>query len=83
MVKRGSLSDFRHQKPVADVQTAQVAPNESGSEKADTKALIVRLNPIAHKAVKQLALDLDTSVNQLMLDGLNLIFERNGKPPIG
>lgn len=40
------------------------------------------VDPAVRKQLKQLALDLDKDQDDLIAEGLNLVFERYGKPPI-
>ena len=47
-----------------------------------TKGFTVHLSPDAHRQLKMMAMELDTTMHDLCIDGLNTIFELNNKPPI-
>ena len=46
------------------------------------KAVIVRMSREAHRALRVLGLDLDRSVQSLMMEGLNHVLQKNGRPPV-
>jgi hypothetical protein len=47
-----------------------------------TRAITAHADPVVSKQLRQLALDEDTNVQALVLEGLNLLFEKYGKPQI-
>jgi len=40
------------------------------------------LAPLAHKQLKQLGLDLDINMETLLVEAINDLFKKYGKPPI-
>jgi hypothetical protein len=86
MAKRATLSGLTHKKPAVEAAAParrdidDAAPAKA--EAAPTKGLIVRLAPPSWKQLKQLALDQETSIHSLLLEGVNLVFDKYGKPPI-
>lgn len=86
MPKRGSLENFKSKKttePAATEPQAQPA-NTQNPEPAPTKikTTSVRLTDDAWRQLAHLATDLDCYAHDLIIDGVNRIFEENGKPPI-
>jgi hypothetical protein len=53
------------------------APTRAGKKKVTAP-----LAPAAHKQLKQLGLDLDLSVETLLLQAINDLFKKHGKAPI-
>ena len=47
-----------------------------------TRAITAHADPAVSKQIRQLALDEDTSVQALVHEALNLLFEKYGKPQI-
>ena len=58
-----------------------VKRSPAGQKKAH-KAHSLRLNLDAHKQLKHLAVDLDKSIHDLLLDGVNEVFKKHRKKPI-
>ena len=56
---------------------ASQAPSRQGK-----KALIGYFDPVVSKQLKQIALDLDTTSQELMREALNDFFQKHGKPAI-
>ena len=81
MAKRATLSSLTHKKPAAVEESAPAAPVTKAEGEA-RKGLIVRLNVQAWKQLKQIALDEGVPAHDLLLEGVNAVFERRGKPPI-
>lgn len=81
-----ALSDMKHAKPLEElVEDARpAAPPVEEKVPAETKAkpkpkgFNLRLNPDAWRQVKILAMQKDTSIHALLLDGLDRIFAENG-----
>lgn len=47
-----------------------------------TRTLTLRLPPLVHDQLRELAFTARRSQHSMMMEGLNLLFERHGKPPI-
>jgi hypothetical protein len=67
--------------PVRDAEVLDKGPHYRPSRDG-TKAITAHADPAVSKQLRQLALDQDTNVQALVLEGLNLLFERYGKPQI-
>ncbi len=61
---------------------AKRAPAPRKSPEKGFKAHSLRLNLEAHKQLKHLAVDLDCSLHDLLLEGVNEVFRKNRKRPI-
>jgi hypothetical protein len=46
---------------------------------ASAKAVIIQLKPDSHRAIRQLALDLDTTVQGLGIEAFNLLMTKHGR----
>ena len=57
--------------------TATVPPSRQGK-----KMISGHFNKDVHRQLKMLALERDTSIQSLLSEALNALFERNNKPPI-
>lgn len=77
-----ALDKLKHKKPGADA--APVAAGQSAEHRgADRrKGLIVRLNTPAWAQLKTLAIEHELSAHDLLIEGINLIFQKYSKPPI-
>jgi hypothetical protein len=82
-----SLSNKSTPQPKS-VESAVAVP-ESGNKgkhyrpsRDGTRAITAHADPAVSKQIRQLALDEDTSVQALVHEGLNLLFEKYGKPQI-
>lgn len=58
----------------------EAPPGEGGEGK--TVTLTLRLPPIVHDQIREMAYAERRSQHSLLLEALNLLFERHGKPPI-
>lgn len=67
--------------PVEDLPRA-AAPTEAGGLKAATVGTTLYLLPQESKRLKRLALDLDVSLHELMLTGLDHVLAEHGQPPV-
>lgn len=76
-VARFDLSAAKARKPIQAAETAP-APRDDPA----IKHMTVRLSPVAWRAIRQLAVELDTSSHSIILEGLNAMFEKHGKPPV-
>ena len=68
--------------PAPTASTQSPAPAAAGGIKAATVGTTVYLLPGEHKRVRRLALDLDTSLHELLLAGLDRLLGERGEPPI-
>jgi len=50
--------------------------------RAGKKKVTAPLDPPAHKQLKQLCLDLDINMETLLVEAVNDLFKKYGKPPI-
>ena len=57
--------------------TAMVPPSRQGK-----KMISGHFDKDVHRQLKMLALEKDTSIQSLLSEALNALFERNNKPPI-
>ena len=65
-------------KKAAAAAPAPTPPAESG----ETKTLTLRLPPLVHDQLREMAFSARQSQHSLLMEALNLLFERHGKPPI-
>lgn len=78
----------RHPKPVAVPTVAAPGPAPISATKAVQRSRIgkvsigVWVDPAVRKQLAQIALDHDKDQADLLVEALNLLFERYGKPPI-
>jgi hypothetical protein len=68
--------------PAPTAGTQQPAAPPTGGIKAATVGTTVYLLPGEHKRVRRLALDLDVSVHELLLLGLDRLLAERGEPPV-
>jgi hypothetical protein len=88
--KRASLSDFaavKHQPAASKEILPQPgeapelpATTEAASEKR--KGQTLRLRPPAWRQLRMLAVELDTDAHKLLVESVNDLFRKYGKPPI-
>jgi hypothetical protein len=79
------VEDLPRPAPAAapEATNAQAAtPPPAGGIKAATVGTTVYLLPAEHKRVRRLALDLDASVHELLLLGLDRLLAERGEPPV-
>lgn len=88
MAKRATLSDFAARKPQPD-EAPPPAPvpsplsvNDDKPKAAERRAQTLRLTPAAWRQLKHLALDHDKPAHDLLLEAVNDLFRKHGKPPI-
>jgi hypothetical protein len=62
--------------------TKKPAPPVEPSSSDQTRTLTLRLPPIVHDQLREMAFKARRSQHALLLDALNLLFEKHGKPPI-
>jgi antitoxin-like ribbon-helix-helix protein len=75
--KRGSLSTFAAEKPGAARPAEQAAP-----EKEEQRGQTLRLNVRAWRQLKALALEAGKPSHDLLIEAVNDLFQKRGKPPI-
>ena len=68
--------------PAPTAGTQSPAPPPTGGIKAATVGTTVYLLPGEHKRVRRLALDLDVSVHELLLLGVDRLLAERGEPPV-
>ena len=57
-------------------------PTTQQPSRQGTKTIAGHFQPQASKQFKQLALDLDSNVQELLREAINDLFRKHGKPPI-
>ncbi len=89
MAKRASLTDFAAKKPQpaekspeVSVSAAILAAAAEGGKVEGRRGQTLRLTPAAWRQLKQLALDRETRAHDLLLEAVNELFRKYGKPPI-
>jgi hypothetical protein len=75
--KPSSLSDVMARKPTAATPEPEAEPKAG-----DTRTITMRLKPVVHDQLREMAFTSRKSQHSLLLEALNLLFERHGKPPI-
>lgn len=70
--------------PASIQRTFPAAPNRSPQQtsREGTKSVAGHFAPVVSKQLKQLALDRDTTVQELLRESLNDLFRKHGKPPV-
>jgi hypothetical protein len=68
--------------PAPAASTQLLAPGAAGGIKAATVGTTLYLLPAEHKRVRRLALDLDVSVHELLLLGLDRLLAERGEAPV-
>lgn len=83
MAVKAKLSDALAKKPgAAAPEPAPEAPAKAARAKDDRKGMTLRLSPEAWKQLKHLAVETGKPAHDLIVDGVNAVFERHGKPMI-
>ena len=85
MPKRTSLADAFAPKPAPTVPAAHTSADAHGyraPSRRGRKALTVYLDPAAHRQMRLLGLEQSRSGQDLIIEALNDLFRKNGKPPI-
>lgn len=74
-------ADFRHIEP--KVRTPKI-PNEHhpAPSRRGKKGMTVHFPVDAHRALKEICLEQDTSVTALLFDGINMVLQKYGRKPI-
>ena len=66
------------ERPPGDAKQAEAA----GADKAQQRAMTVRLSAAAHKQLRLLSVEEDTTALALIVEGLNAVFKARGLPTI-
>jgi hypothetical protein len=74
--KPTSLSDVMAKKATA------AEPPRAADAPAEIKTLTLRLPIVVHDQLREMAFTARRSQHDMLMEALNLLFERNGKPPI-
>ena len=76
----------RKPKSLADAMTKKAAvapaPEPAAAAAGDTRTLTLRLPPVVHDQLREIAYTSRRSQHSLLMEGLNLLFEQHGKPPL-
>jgi hypothetical protein len=75
--KPTSLSAVMAKKSAA--ATAEPAPSDGGGA---IRTLTLRLKPIVHDQLREMAFTARRSQHDLLMEALNDLFQKHGKPPI-
>jgi hypothetical protein len=70
------------ERDAAPKRGAMAASTKREGIKAETSAVVCYLLPEERKRLRQLALDLDTTVQELLLQGLDHVFAQHGQSPV-
>jgi hypothetical protein len=68
--------------PKGEGAAAEPAASYKAATRTGKKKVTVPLDPEAHRLLRQLALDNDTTVEALLQEAVRDLFTKNGKPPI-
>ncbi|MBQ0820716.1 hypothetical protein KBI52_10915 [Microvirga sp. HBU67558] len=92
MTKRPSLANLgsrlnkRAAEPEAstadDATVGEQQPGRRKSQPDGRKGILVRARPEAWKALKLVALDQDKTLQDVMIEAINDVLQKHGKPPI-
>ena len=86
--KKTSLANLTLNKGTSVIPTpiSEIAPtvtqNEQGGKRDDRIGQTLRLPPGAHKQLKRLAVDIEKPMHDLLIEAVNDLFTKYGKPPI-
>jgi len=74
-------------KPTSDIEEATGSPKKRAAvrgrqDRSDKRQIAGFFSPECAKQLRMLAAEQDTTVQELIRDGLNLMFQKHGKPPI-
>jgi hypothetical protein len=76
--KRASLSNFTAEKP----GRAETPPTAGTPAKEKPRGQTLRLAPEAWRQLKMLAVERTTPSHKLLIEAINDLFRKHGKPPI-
>jgi hypothetical protein len=75
VAKRASLSTFTAEKPGAE-------PPAESTQAEGKRGQTLRLSPEAWRQLKLLAVERATTSHALLIEAVNALFQKHGKPPI-
>jgi hypothetical protein len=78
VAKRASLSNFTAEKPGAQVPEPSLPPTSKERPRGQT----LRLTPDAWRQLKMLAVEQAMPSHTLLIEAVNDLFRKHGKPPI-
>ncbi len=84
-VGKGVTPDPSEIAPIADNQPRAPTPRAAArgrQDRQDKRQIAGFFSPECAKQLRMLAAEQDTTVQELMREGLNLMFSAHGKPPI-
>lgn len=76
--KPTTLADVMAKKATVAAEPAKASPTPTGG----IKILTLRLPDVVHDQLREMAFDARRSQHSLLMEALNLLFTREGKPPI-
>ena len=77
-----SLNQSAKTTPAPETNTPQSSQSGTGKKRDGKKMIGGHFDRDVHRQLKQLALDRDCTVQDLLAKSLNLLFESEGLPPI-
>jgi len=80
--KQPSLADLALTKGAATTPVVQATATTTPAQEEKRIGQTLRLLKGAHKQLKQLALDLDKPMHDVLIEAVNDLFTKYGKPPI-
>lgn len=70
------------QEPTPAVSASKVRPEGTTPPRVEIKQVLIRVSAEAHKQLKFMAVDEGTELQALMIEAMNDLFIKRGKPPI-
>lgn len=70
------------QEPAPAVSASRMRPVEVANARPEIKQILIRVSAEAHKQLKFMAVDEGTELQALMIEAMNDLFIKRGKPPI-
>jgi len=83
MAKKPSLSEALNtagkteEQPVKRTTSKKLAPKTSGSSRAGKKLIAGHFDPDVHRQLKQLSVNADTTIQDLLAEALNDLFQKH------
>ena len=81
IMKKGAAPQEPEPAPGPD-ETIHEMPTPKAGKKEVRKGILVRARPEAWKALKQVALDREITLQDLMIEAINDALVKHGKPPV-
>ena len=82
-MKKNAFSNVADREARAVVPTAPETPPSYPKHRQGKKALIAYFSPHVSKALRQMALDEDTTMQALLGEAVDLLMRARGKHPLG